>query len=92
MTVTPTRLDLHNSGNNEPKTGVVTVTFANPTANPTFTVKEVSSTEHVTISVSANNITIGAMNGSGNRGAFLVRVTPSTGCGSAQDINVNVAQ
>ncbi|HEX6624789.1 MAG TPA: hypothetical protein VF064_13840 [Pyrinomonadaceae bacterium] len=92
MSLSPTRLDLHNSGNNQPQTGVVTVTFANPTANPTFTVKEVSSTEHLTISFTANKITIGAKNGGGNRGAFLVRVTPSTGCGSAQDINVNVAQ
>ena len=92
MSVSPTTLNLRNGGNNQPTSGVVTVTFANATANASFTYAEVSNTAHLNLSASANRITISSRNGGGNRGAFTVRVTPSAGCGSARDVTVNVAQ
>jgi Tfp pilus assembly protein FimT len=91
ITVAPTSLSLFNNGNTL-NSGILTVTFTNPITNATFTVAEVSNTQHLTITkLSGNRINVNTIPGAGNRGNFVVRVTPSAGCGSTVDVAVSVA-
>jgi hypothetical protein len=96
MTLSPTTtskqpIKLRNGGNGN-ASDTVTVKLSNAPAGATFTVAELGTPTHLTITVSGNTITITSIEGTGNRGNFTVRVTPSGGCGSAQDINVSVAK
>lgn len=83
---------LHNGGNNSPSSVTISVTFTNPGSGTTFTVTESGNGGHLTITKSGNNITIATNPGSTNRGLYSVIVTPSSGCGAAQTIYVNVAK
>ncbi len=84
-------LNLHN-GSGASDTGTVTVTLSNAPSGASFGVEELGTPKHLKVSVSGNTITITAITGTDNRGNFTVRVTPSTGCGAAQDISVSVAK
>ena len=92
MTISPSRLNLFNGGNNSPQSDVLTATFTNPLSSTTVTAVETGGVSHLTISVSVNRVNVASQTGSGNRGNFTVRITPPTGCGTFQDISVSVAK
>jgi hypothetical protein len=70
-------------------TTTFTVTFTNPpTTGGAFTLSQVPN--KLEVSVSSTSITVTSKTGNGNKGNFSFWVTPSSGCGLAQKVYVNV--
>jgi len=95
MTVSPsntqaTAVELHNGNNNLAHSATITVTFTNPTATAAFIATQVGS--HLNIVKSGNTVTVSVKSGNGHQGLFSVKITPSSGCGAAQTVYINVAQ
>ena len=92
MTVSPTNtqataIELHNGNNNLPHSTTITVSFSNAPAGATFTI---SGGAKLNVDKVGNNVNVSVKSGNGNQGLFSVTVTPSSGCGSAKTIYVNV--
>ena len=97
-TISPSTLSLSQSDTTK-LSGSATFTMVNATGVRTISASQAGSGNSLNISVSLQRIdgsgstiiTVSTKNGAGNRGVFVVNVTPSPSCGSATPLTVSVA-
>lgn len=97
-TLSPSTLSLSQSDSTN-LSGSATFTMVNATGVRTITATQAGSGNSLNISVSLQRIdgsgstviTVSTKNGAGNRGVFIVNITPSPSCGSATPLTVSVS-
>jgi Tfp pilus assembly protein FimT len=97
-TISPSTLSLSQSDITK-QSGSATFTMVNATGVRTISAAQAGNGNSLTISLSLQRIdgngssiiTVSTKNGAGNRGVFIVNITPSPSCGSATPLTVSVS-